>query len=61
MPFTKKQMDTIRNMEQSPQDCLICGGRACLVLVGQNMERMEETGRVELRCGKCGIKLAITA
>ena len=61
MPFTQKQMDTIRNMEQSPHDCLVCGGRACLSLMVRDMERIEETGRVDLRCGKCGVKLTITA
>jgi hypothetical protein len=61
MPFTQKQMEKIRNMEQSPHDCLVCGGLACLSLVVRDMERIRETGRVDLRCGKCGIKLTITA
>ena len=61
MPFNRTQMDTIRNMEQSPHDCLLCGGRSCLSLVVRDMERIEETGRVELLCGKCGLKLTITA
>jgi len=61
MPFSQSQMDTIRNMEQSPHDCLLCGGRACLSLATRDMERIEETGRVDLRCAKCGLKLSITA
>lgn len=61
MPFNRKQMEMIRNLENSPHDCLVCGGRACLTLTGRDMEKIEESGRVDLRCSKCGIKLTITA
>ncbi len=61
MAFDHKQMDTIRQLEESPHDCLLCGGRACLTVTDRDMKRMEEAGRVNLRCGKCGIKLTISA
>jgi hypothetical protein len=61
MPFRNDQMDMIRKMEASPHDCLVCGGRACLSVTSRDMERVEDSGRVELRCSKCGIKLTISA
>ena len=61
MPFNRNQMDMIRNLEKSPHDCLLCGGRACLSVTTGNLERVEETGRVDLRWAKCGIKVAISA
>lgn len=60
MPFNQKHMEMIRRLE-SPLDCLLCNGRACLTVTDRDMERVEDTGRVNLRCGKCGIKLTISA
>lgn len=61
MPFNQKHMDMIRRLEESPHDCLLCGGRASLTVMDRDMERVEDTGRVDLRCSKCGIKLTISA
>jgi len=61
MAFDQRQMGMIRNLEESPHDCLVCGGRASLTVTDRDMERVEEAGRVNLRCGKCGIKLTISA
>jgi hypothetical protein len=61
MPFDPKQMDAIRSLEESPCDCLLCGGRACLAVTERDLERVAEAGRVNLRCGKCGVKLTISA
>jgi hypothetical protein len=61
MPFSRNQMDMIRSLEDSPHDCLLCAGRACLTVTERNLERVEAAGQVNLRCGKCGIKLTISA
>ena len=61
MPFNQKHMEMIRRLEESPLDCLLCDGRACLIVTDRDLERVEDTGRVNLRCGKCGIKLTISA
>lgn len=60
MPFDRKQMERLRNLAESPHDCLLCGGRACLTVTDRDMERVEEAGQVNLRCGKCGIRLTIS-
>lgn len=61
MPFNQRQMDAIRKLADSPYDCLLCGGRSSLAVVSRDLDRVEETGRLDLRCGKCGVKLTISA
>jgi hypothetical protein len=61
MPFDPKQMKMIHNLADSPHDCLVCGGRACLSVTDRDVERVEEAGRLNLRCSKCGIKVVISA
>jgi len=59
MPFNPKQMENLRNLAASPCDCLVCGGRACVSLTVRDFEKIEMSGRADLRCSKCDVKLTI--